>query len=540
MALHQAPSADQHTSAHDHDHQTWSRRQFLAMSGIATLGASLLFHKIPIRAAAPSPLLAALSNASTDRCLVLIRLKGGNDGLNTVIPLDQYSSYQTARPTLAISNANTIALADGSLGINNALSDIHPLWLDGKMKIVRNTGYPSQNLSHFRSSDIWATASNTADVWYTGWAGRYFDREYPAYFTASPSVPPALQIGSDSNLMFRGGAGNMALVLNSVTDFYNIAQTGNLYDANDIPPCYYGEELSFMRTITNSSVRFSDVVKAAYDSSSNSVSYPTTNNRLAEQLAVIARLIKGNLGTKIYMVTLDGFDTHSAQLTTHNTLLTRLAQSVKAFTDDLTIGGKSQDVLIMTFSEFGRRIAQNGSAGTDHGEGSPLFLWGDELNGGGIVGNAPNITTPPTTGNVTFETDFRSIYATILQDWFCLDPLLTDAIMGSSQQRISNLFNACQPSTDAGDWAVLLGHQPDLEQSGHIMLKYAVLNKGNVRLQILNTAGRAVVTLFNEFRETGSYIYDFVPAAYRLPAGEYIYQIEASGKQYSRLIRIGF
>lgn len=526
--------------AHDRDHLAWSRRQFLSMSGITALGAAFMLHKIPLRAAAPSPLMQALSNAQTDRVLVLIRLKGGNDGLNTIIPLDQYSTYQTARPGIAISTANTISLGDGSFGINNAMSDIHPLWLDGKMKIVRNVGYPSQNLSHFRSSDIWATASDASEVLYTGWTGRYFDREYPAYFTASPSVPPALQIGSDSNLMFRGGSGSMALVLNSVTEFYSIAQTGQLYDAVNTPPCYYGEELGFLRTIANSSVRFSDVVKAAYDSASNSVSYPTTGNKLAEQLAIIARLIKGNLGTKIYMLTLDGFDTHSAQTTTHNTLLTRLAQSVKAFHDDLSISGKSQDVLVMTFSEFGRRINQNGSLGTDHGEGSPLLLWGDELNGNGAIGTAPNLSAPTTTGNIPFATDFRSIYATLLQDWFCLDPLLTDAIMGASFARISGMVNACQPSTDTGDMAVLLGHQPNLTQTGHILLKYAMRNKGNIRLQILNTAGRPVVTLLDEFKEIGSYVYDFVPTTYHLPVGEYIYQLEAGGKQYSRPLRIGF
>jgi len=534
-------SALEHGKLHDKAHKSWSRRNFLLTGGLAAIGSSLTINGLNIHALARSPLLAALSNANTDRVLVLIRLKGGNDGLNTIIPVYDYGTYTTHRPDIALPMGNIVMLDnDAGIGMHNGLTNLHPLWLAGKMKVIHNVAYPQQNLSHFRSSDIWSTASNTNEYWSSGWLGRFLEQEYPAYLEAPPSVPPAIQIGSESNLMFRGENTSMSLVINNPNEFYQIAQSGQLYDTENLPDCFYGSELGFMRQVTNSSFRYSQAIKSAYDSSTAAVTYPS-NNSLATNLAIIARLIKGNLGTKVYMVSIDGFDTHANQLTGQNTLFNRIGNAVQAFYNDLQATGHNQDVLIATHSEFGRRVFQNGSFGTDHGEAAPVILLGDGLEGNGFVGTAPNIAQSNWVGpgNIPYEIDFRRIYSTLLQDWFCMHPAIVDAVLGHVHTRIEGLVNACQPSIGSNDTAVLLGHQPDYSEYGATTIKYAILSGGTVRLRIMNKASQPLVTLFNSYHDKGSYKFHFNWLEYNLPAGEYIYQLDSGGKTYNRLFAVG-
>lgn len=534
-------SAPEHGRLHERAHKIWSRRNFLLTGSLAAIGSAMSLNGVGVQALAKSPLLAALSNANTDRVLVLIRLKGGNDGLNTIIPVYDYGTYTTHRPQIALPMGSIVMLDNtAQIGMHSGLTNLNPLWLDGKMKVIHNVAYPNQNLSHFRSSDIWASASDADEYVNSGWVGRFLEQEYPAYLEAPPSVPPAIQIGSESNLTFRGESVNMSLVINNPNEFYQIAQTGQLYDIQNIPDCYYGEELGFMRQVANSSFRYSETIKTAYDSSTAAVSYPT-NNSLASSLAIIARLIKGNLGTKVYMASIDGFDTHANQLTSHATLLTRIGTAVKAFYDDLAATGHNQQVLIATHSEFGRRVFQNGSLGTDHGEAAPIILIGDGLGGNGFVGTAPNIAQSNWVGpgNLPVEIDFRRLYATLLQDWFCMHPAIVDAVMGQSFTRLSGLVDACSPSVGSNDTAVLLGHQPDFSIAGSTLIKYSLLVGGNARLRILNKAGQPLTTLFNTYHNKGSYKFSFNSYSYNLPAGEYIYQLDAGGKSYSRLISVG-
>ncbi|MGB1207000.1 MAG: DUF1501 domain-containing protein [Chitinophagales bacterium] len=526
--------------AHAKDHKRWSRRQFLT-AGLTTLGGSLFLGNSTVKALASSPLLAALDNAETDRVLVLIRLGGGNDGLNTIIPLNDYSTYLGHRPDIAIPEAEIINLdADGAFGMPNTMAALEPLWLEGKMKVIHNVAYGDQNFSHFRSSDIWASASESEENLRSGWLGRFFEQEYPSYLSAPPTIPPAIQIGSESNLAFRGDNSNMSLVINDPDEFYQIAQTGQLYSTESLPECKYGSELGFMRTVANSSFRYSETIKNAYDASTNDVVYPDEN--FAEELGIISRLIKGNLGTKVYMATLGGFDTHSDQIARHATLMNRLSGSVKAFYDDLAATNQSQNVLMVTFSEFGRRVLQNGSLGTDHGEGAPMLLFGDGLNGNGLEGTAPDISLEALagSGNIDYDnggTDFKSIYATLLQDWLCLDPLVVNAVLGNDFSRMENLMEACQPSLGSNETAVLLGHQRNPAISGAYLIKYAVLVRGTVKVMIQNTAGQTLTTILNDFREAGSYNISFKPSDHALPTGYYIYKIEAGGRNYSRPIR---
>ena len=356
---------------------------------------------------------------------------------------------------------------------------------------------------------------------------------------APPIIPPAIQIGSESNLAFRGENSNMSLVINDPDEFYQIAQTGQLYNTENLPACRYGSELGFMRTVANNSFRYSETIKQAYDSSTNDIVYPDEN--LAEELSIVSRLIKGNLGTKVYMVTMGGYDTHSEQLERHAELMQTLCSSIKAFYDDLAATNQSQNILTLTFSEFGRRVYQNGSLGTDHGEGAPMLLFGDQLGGGGFIGEAPDISLEALVGpgNIDFNggIDFKSIYATLLQDWLCLDPLVVNAVLGNNFSRVENLVDACQPSLGSNETAVLLGHQRSTTIDGAYLIKYAVLVRGIVKITIQNAAGQTLTTLMNDFREAGSFSINFKPSEFALPTGYYIYKIETGGKAYSRPIR---
>lgn len=525
-------SALEHGKAHERAHRR-SRRDFLRKLGIVSIGTPLVLGSTPVAAFNAAPLLAGLNASDCDRILVLIRLKGGNDGLNTLIPRGN-DEYYNIRPGIAIQENNLWALND-DFGMHNATVDLEPFWEEGRMKIIHNVGYPNQNYSHFRSSDIWASASDADVEDSSGWIGRLMEINFPAFQDAPPVVPPALQIGVQTNQVFRGYNNNMALSISNPTEFYQIAQSGQLYDTALLGDCAPDQELQFVRQTANSAFRYSETIRDAYNNGSNQASYPS--NRLAEQMSIVARLIKGNLGTKVYMVSIGGFDTHANQADTHAQLLTNVAASVRAFFDDLAAGGYDQNVLGMTFSEFGRTIFENGSAGTDHGTGSPIFLFGPESLGSDFVGTPPDLENPGPYGDPLYSVDFRSVYSTMLKDWLCVDPTVTDYVLGQPFDSIPGLVPPGSPGIGTNDTAALLGHNPDPNTPGTILLKYAIKQRGNTRLRILTNSGQPIRTLFAEFKDRNSYTFAFRPSDYFLPPGDYIYQLDTGGKVYSRALR---
>lgn len=519
--------------AHQEAHQAWNRRDFLRMSGLAALGSGMMLSGFPVGAFAPSPLLSSLSTADCgDRTLVLIRLKGGNDGLNTLI-LRGNDEYYNIRPSLAIQENELWGLSP-EYGMPNTMQALEPLWVDGRMQVIHNVGYPNPNYSHFRSSDIWASASDSNEVVKTGWMGRWLENAYPAFTEAPPVIPPALQIGVESNLVFRGPESNMALSVSNPQEFYQIAQTGQLYSLDLLTNSVPDQELGFVRSMANSAFRYAESIQQAYNNGSNAGNYPGTY--LSEQLQIVARMIKGNLGTKVYMVTIGGFDTHAQQADFHPNLVNNLALSVKAFFDDLDNTGHSENVLCMTFSEFGRTIYQNGSDGTDHGTGAPMFLFGNDL-GSTFIGTEPDLVNVGQYGDPDFSTDFRSVYATLLQDWLCIPTPETDFALGESFGYIEGLVPAGSPSIGSNDAAALLGHQAQLEEPGTFLIKYAIKVGGETRIQILTKDGHPLRTLLNEFQDRGSYTLPFNPVQYQLASGEYIYRLQTGGKVYTKLIR---
>ena len=526
----------EHGEAHTRDHQLWSRRDFLSASGILGAG-SLMMGKIGLRAFQPTPLMASLANGSNDRILVLIRFSGGNDGLNTIIERNN-PHYYNLRPNIAVQDSNLWAMSN-EYGMPLATNALQPMWDNGMMKVIFNVGYPEPNYSHFRSYDIVASASDPEVVLNTGWMGRFLDNEYAAFLETPPTVPPALQIGVQTDLVFRADSANMALAVSSPQEFYQIAQTGQLYDTSLLGNTPRELELAYVRQTANAAFRYAQTIKAAYSKGKNQVTYPN-DNYLAEQLGIVAKLIKGNLGTRVFMVEIGGFDTHAEQYDYHLSILNDVAEAVKAFYDDLAFGGNTElqnKVLGMTFSEFGRTIYENASLGTDHGWGTPMMLFGGGI-GNGFTGQYQDLSSPDPYTDPEFSVDFRSVYSTILQDWMGNSPELVNFVMGQSNPTIGGLVPAAAPLQGDNGKCALLGHNPHPSVSATIEIKYAMMQNGPVRLQILDSAGHVLRTLVNEYKDRGAYTFHFKAPEWFIAPGVYQYRLQSGGQVFQRELKV--
>ena len=517
---------------HDQEHKKWNRRSFLQALGLVG-GGTMMLGGAPLTASSPSPLASALSMAETDRILILIRLKGGNDGLNTIVPIYDYDNYANLRPTIKINQTDLYNLSP-DIGLPNFMSDLQSMWGNGAMKVVHGVGYNDQSLSHFRSSDVWASTEEQQVV-NTGWFGRHFESIYPDYLVNPPAIPAAIQIGSIGNLIFDGDNNNYAFSVSNPNQLENIAQSGTLHDMTNLPPCTYGEQLQFMRGTTNTTFTYAETIHNAYENSTNSITY--LDEQLGRQLAIVARMIKGNLGTKVYMVTLDGFDTHAEQVGQHDVLMNDLANSVKLFFDDLATTGHDQDVLAMTISEFGRRPDENGSNGTDHGAAAPMMLFGPGLEGNGFIGNHPSLTNLDQNGNLVYNVDFKEIYATVMQEWLCLEPnVVNQALLGGNYNTIDLGFICSALNTDEFDTAEVFTHFAMYDDNQTIIKFKNPLTQHTV-VKLYDILGREVATLKNELLFAGEHIINVkTEAKTRLYTGQYIYRISIGNENYSKSI----
>ncbi len=525
-------SQKSHGKSHVEMHEYWSRRNFLRSLGLTTIGASFSLQGKAISSFADNKILRALSNSENeDRILVLIRLDGGNDGLNTIVQRGN-DEYYKIRPSIAITEENMWNLSD-EIGMPNTTISLEPLWKDGRMKVIHNVGYPQPNYSHFRSTDILASGSDSDEFVQTGWIGRALDIEFPSYQITPPTVPPAIQIGIQSSMVFQGENANLALSINNPTEFYRIAQQGQLYDTDIFEGCPNGKELKFVRQTANNAFRYSESVQSAYRKGSNEAEYQKTN--IAEQLAIVARLIKGNLGTKVYMVRIGGFDTHSNQSDLHPRLLTELSEAVSAFYEDLDKGQRSNQVLSMTFSEFGRTIFENASEGTDHGTGTPTLIFGGSNLGSGFVGDVPDLVNTDQYGDPYFDVDFRSIYGSILGDWLGMPDEIVNHVL-HEKPKINDLVPTIQPHIGFNGQDALLGYQT--VENGNLEIRYSLSDRGETKLRIFTLSGQEKRTLVNQFHERGSFIFDLNPQKWHLASGTYLIRLDSGGKFYTRSIRI--
>lgn len=519
----------EHGTAHAEDHRRWSRREFMAGLGVA--GASFMLGGLPLRAYGQTPLLHQLRALETDRVLVIVQLNGGNDGLNTVVPFRSDRYYQL-RPNIALAQNSLLSLgSNADVGLHPSLAAVRTLYDEGQAAILQSVGYPAPNQSHFRSTDIWVTASDSNVVENTGWVGRHLDATHPDYQTQPSDFPLAVQIGLSAPLLFQGPEGGMGMSITSVDLYERLAATGTAYDVEGLPATAFGDEMRFVRSVANDAFRYAGAIYEASQNGRNTVDYPA-GNRLATNLAVVAQLIKGRLGARIYHVSLGGFDTHANQLTAHANLLRFLAEGVKAFLDDL--GTQRDDVLVMTFSEFGRRVYENGSAGTDHGTAAPLFLFGGDVEGG-LYGPVPDLENL-TSGNLRHGIDFRQAYATVLQDWFGLDAASVEGVLGGS---FETLGFVATPATSTATEPQGLPRVFTLHQNypnpfnPSTSISFALTEAAPVRLRVYDVAGREVALLLDGGVHAPGYHTVSFDASH-LPSGTYLYRLETPAGQQSR------
>ena len=519
---------------HNHEHDYWSRRSFIQALGLVG-GGSIMMGSQAVSAAQATPLTVALSESQNDNILVIIRLNGGNDGLNTIVPVYDYATYANLRPNIRHFEPNLLPLND-DFSIPDYMNDLESVWGDGQMKVVHGVGYPDQNLSHFRSSDIWASAAHQYEE-PTGWWGRYFEDLYPDYLTNPPAAPPAIQVGNIGNLIFDGFDNNYAFTVANIEQLQAIGTNGAIHDVVNVPNCIYGDKLTYLRATANTTYTYSGVINEAYMASSNNANYG--NGDLAVQLAAVARLIKGGLGTKVYMVSLGSFDTHADQRYQHQALLQDLSSSIKAFYEDLGSGGWDQKVLSMTISEFGRRPYENGSSGTDHGAASPMMLFGPALNGSGFVGDHPDLLTWDDYDNLIPSSDFRDVYASVLANWFCLDQEVIDSILLNHNYQPLDLGLDCQTLSVGNPKPFLrFTHRP-VYQNNQTLIVLETQQTAHGRITLYDLMGRELVTLADRMFFPGQHSIDVRQSAgIRLSYGQYIYRISFAGQQYSKSIMI--
>lgn len=385
-----------------------TRRRFLSQT--AGPAAALGFA-----AGAPLPLLASALFAKTERILIVIELQGGNDGLNTVAPASD-PLYRRLRPQIALSPSEVLPIADG-MSFHPALGGFAKLLEAGQLAVVQGVGYPDPNRSHFESMDIWHTCRPRGDSRADGWLGRWLEKA-PLHGTD----PQGLHLGADKLPLALMSRRVRVPSVNSLEEFrLRGIEDREFRDAVQSlaeAPRSEGDLLSFVQSSTSAALSASERLAAAAKAGNSRVVWP--QSPLAGRLQMMSRLIRSGLDTSLYYTTLGGFDTHAQQPDAHRSLLRQVGDAVQALLAELDESGDSSRVTVMAFSEFGRRVAENASAGTDHGTAGPVFLAGAAVKPG-LHGRNPDLSSLPD-GDLQFSVDFRTVYAAVLKHWLRADP----------------------------------------------------------------------------------------------------------------------
>tara|TARA_B100001142_G_scaffold17233_1_gene16002 strand:- start:204 stop:1958 length:1755 start_codon:yes stop_codon:yes gene_type:complete len=420
-----------------------SRKDFIKLSSIVA-GGSLLIPRWLHAASLNINNSNLLRDSFNDKIIVIVNLNGGNDGLNTVIPY-QDQNYYSLRPDIAIQSDSVLPITS-DLGLHPSLTHLANYWSEGKLCIVENVGYSNQNLSHFRSTDIWQSASDSDQVVSTGWLARALEQVYPNHAENLPDVPMALLQGTTNQLLLTGEQGITGIMVDDPANFLDLVSS-TFYNSADniIPDTSGGNELQYIRNIDNSAFEYAEYIQSVSDSGVNTMEY--ANNPLSVQLSSAAKLISGGMYSPFFVVYQGGYDTHSDQVNRHGVLMSDLSLALYNFYNDLENQGLADKVVVMTTSEFGRRPYQNGGGGTDHGAAAPMFVLGNTVNGG-IIGNPPNLSSFDNNSNLLHEYDYRQIYSSLLGQHFGLS---SDIIDNALLESFNNLDIISTSNNQAGD-----------------------------------------------------------------------------------------
>ena len=412
-----------------------TRREFLRRT---VLGSSLAWTVPAFLANTFSALQAEAADSAIQTAtgkdatiLVVLQMAGGNDGLNTVVPYAN-DFYHRARPRIG-QKAQDVLKINGDIGLHGAMKGFKALYDAGQLSVIQGVGYPNPNRSHFRSTEIWQTASNSDRVEKNGWIGRYFDNACPGAdpavgVTIGSQLPQAFFAAKPKGIVFNNPQ-NYRFMANGAGTEESYKKLNELEMSSPLPddnsggsiamlpagmPMTGGRAVDFISRTALDAQHSSEEVRAIAARVQNQAEYP--GSQLGGSLKLVAKLIGGGLPTRIYYVSQGGYDTHTNQIGSQQRLLGDLAESVKAFTDDLKAQGNMGRVLVMTFSEFGRRVSENANGGTDHGAAAPMFIVGKVK--AGLLGQCPSLAPQDLyQGDVKYNVDFRSVYAAVLENW---------------------------------------------------------------------------------------------------------------------------
>lgn len=555
------------------------RRKFIKKAAAAA-GGTIALNNIPVKVMAQkSPFIRLAGHSDNDRVTVIIQLHGGHDGLNAIIPVEQYDLYYSRRANIAIPAKNSVRsyipldstlLTADQVGLHPDMIAAKSLYDRGRMTIVQGVSYPNNNGSHFRGRDIWHMGGGFNDYYSSGWVGRYLQQEYapqtyPADFpNAEMQDPLAIEIGSEVSLMFHqsgniptsislpGNPQGFANLIDSLEGFDDL-----LIDPRGKPPTAlenspYGKELNWILKLEDKTQDYAARLLEVYNNSNEpTVTYPETypfnapagslRNGLTSQLQLVSRLIAGGAKTKVYLVRIGGFDTHADQVESHDStmgahsaLIYHLTSAMNAFQNDLNSRGIEDRVISVTTSEFGRRIGSNGSFGTDHGKGGPLMIFGRHANPG-VVGTNPDMTL----NNVEMQYDYRQVFANLLRDWMQVDEevIKNDIFFGD--------FISGPKVDDTGNYEPLPLVQDEITATEGFFgtrfhlddafpnpaidftnLSFMINSPSYVKLRILDMKGSLIKEVINGWKAAGSY--DIRVDLDGVKPGIYLYQIESN------------
>lgn len=525
--------------------------------------AGLTLGGIPLNLLAANRELKRAAGASTnDKVLVFIQLHGGNDGLNTLIPVSQYNEYYDLRPNIAIKPTGTRSYIEvddtvdeaARVGLHPDMLPFYEMYQEGKVAIVQNVGYPDMNLSHFRGRDVvfMGTDESGEDDYHSGWMGRYLDNVYPGYPDAYPSVdmpdPIGIELSGTLSLAFHRENGiPIGLNIGSPDQFYQLISSVGVDPPIAFPGSHAGDELKYIMEFEKKSNEYAGRLRDVYDNASeSSVEYrhgypyasPGAANNLASQLKLVARLLAGGVKTKIFLCRIGGFDTHGEQvdrydpsLGLHAELLYKMSTAIQDFYKDLESRGIDERVLSLTFTEFGRRAYSNDSYGTDHGTATPVFVFGTQLNSG-IFGVNPGLRPEDLhRGNLVYNIDYRQIYTSVIQDWFEGDneALIKTGFSDWINTRLPIVATTGTPSYTPGRNPTSLHLFPNPVHD-QLQVQFNLPARGSATIQVLDSAGRKVRSSKYDGK-FGTNTHSMELSG--LDAGMYILRMQYKGKNYS-------
>ena len=465
------------------------RRDFLKSSSLA---AGFTLGTIPVWAS--HNMLFDVTDEDT--ILVVVQLFGGNDGLNTVIPADNDLYYSKYRKKTSLAKNLLVRVGNSNSYLNPAMlkgakNGLKGLYDEGKLAIIQGVGYPNNNLSHFRSTDIWLSGQVPADdseLLSTGWLGRYTDN-----IGGEPVDPPCMNIGNESSLLFQSAKRNTGISIEDPNQFYEGGKGVISGESTQAGTNKFTAEYNYLIDLGILSNKYSQVVKAAFDKGKNASEY--ASGKLSDELKLVAKLISGGLKTKVYMVSLDGFDTHANQGSldgVHAGLLRQVSESISHFMADLKAQKLSNKVVGMTVSEFGRRPNENESLGSDHGSAGVMFMFGDAVKGD-VYGKAFDFSDLDKNKDFNHQYDYRAVYDEVLSKWLPSSSNTASQILGKKYAHINGsgilrtggtqlLLSVPEPRTSLA--------YPNPALQGTLNLKFQLARAGEVSLAQNSTTGR--------------------------------------------------